>query len=183
MDAFSVLRFSAQSKGSGAGLSGFGPAADGDKPNDLGPVAEPMGAPLLTCERAVIRGYFNPGVVMRMRYYIYLQRLEERHTPRHHEKSLFMDSDKSPSQMGPPRCRRRRRLPLSCTARGWEHEFALTLSSLPPHTDTHNGYVRSSTLADVCKHCFMVLVRISGISDGEHLSGCALAIGIPSSLN
>lgn len=47
MDAFSILRFSAQSKGPGAGLSGFSPAADGDKPNDLGPVAEPISARLL----------------------------------------------------------------------------------------------------------------------------------------
>lgn len=53
---FSVLRFSAQSKGSGAGLSGFNPAADGDKTNDLGRVAEPISARVLTCERAVIAG-------------------------------------------------------------------------------------------------------------------------------
>lgn len=56
MGAFPLLRCSAQSEGSGAGLPTLHPAAHRDEPVDLGPVGEPLGAGALPCKRAVIPG-------------------------------------------------------------------------------------------------------------------------------
>lgn len=59
---FSALRFSAQSEDPGAKLRAFDPVRDPNNPDDLGPVAEPLGARFLPCKRAVTVGTSTPGV-------------------------------------------------------------------------------------------------------------------------
>lgn len=63
MGAFSLLRFSAQSEGSGAGPPALGPAADRHEPDDLGPVGEPLGAGSPPLQEGGDTGYFDPGTV------------------------------------------------------------------------------------------------------------------------
>lgn len=63
MGVSSLLTFSAQSKDSGAKLQErFDSAVDPNNPNDLGPVAEPLSACLLTHKRAVLVGTSTLGL-------------------------------------------------------------------------------------------------------------------------